>query len=358
MAGAQAASESVVRACLDAGFALVGITAARATSYRDELESWLGAGKHGTMGYLADHAQVRADPSLYLDGIRSFVLVADRYAARGDEAERPTTGRGRIARYARGGDYHKLMKKRLHAIADGLREAFPGSDARCFVDTAPVLEREHGARAGLGWIGKHTLLIHPREGSYLFLGGIATTLDLKPHSETDGRDHCGTCTRCIDACPTEAITPYSVDAGRCISYLTIEHRGVIDERYHAPIGQWLFGCDICQEVCPHNSDRAGTTSVHEAYESDRTDFDLFEVLGWDAEARRAAMTRSAMKRATLAMLKRNAIIVASNQPEPERGRLLGRISEIERDGAEDPLVRETARQVLGSVSGEAPPVGA
>src|SRR5262249_20142541 len=142
---------------------------------------------------------------------------------------------------------------------DSLRERFPAEQFRAFVDTAPVMEREHAARAGLGWIGKHTLIIHPRLGSYMLLGGVLTTMDIPaPAAQRRVTDHCGTCTRCIDACPTAAITPYSVDATRCISYLTIEHRGEIDPALHEGIGDWLFGCDVCQEVCPHNGGRDQT----------------------------------------------------------------------------------------------------
>ena len=191
---------------------------------------------------------------------------------------------------------------------------YPGHAFRSFCDTAPVLEREHAERAGIGWIGKNTLVIDPALGSYVLLGGVMTTLDVRvPSSQKVVSDHCGSCTRCIDACPTAAITPYKVDASRCISTLTIEHRSVIDERCHASMGDWVFGCDVCQEVCPHNGPtRRGGALVRDEYAPAVTGFNLLEVLGWSEDDRRRAFTRSAMKRVKLFAFKRNAAIAATN----------------------------------------------
>lgn len=307
------------------------------------------------MEYLDRHVDLRVEPARVLDGARSALIVADLYAVRGDNTDAPLArGHGRIARYARGRDYHTVIKKRLHALCDELRALAPDAEFRAFTDTAPVLERELAQRAGLGWIGKHTLVIEPELGSYLLLGGVFTTLQLEPCAEPV-TDHCGTCTRCIDACPTEAITPYSVDASRCISYLTIERREPIDPEFFEPIGDWLFGCDVCQEVCPHNAPTPRShdahESIHEAYEPFETggrardSFDLLEVLGWAEADRRTAFTTSALKRATLDMMKRNALIVAGNQLS-SNDRLRARIEEIATDDAEAPMVRDTARQVL------------
>ncbi|USN98375.1 MAG: tRNA epoxyqueuosine(34) reductase QueG [Phycisphaeraceae bacterium] len=281
----------------------------------NELRAWLDTGRHGSMAWLAEHVDLRTDPARLLEGARSIVMVADLYATRAASgADDVPPGHGRIARYARGDDYHRTMKKRLHAVCDALRLNHPHAGFRAFVDTAPVPERELAARAGLGWIGKHTLLIHPRLGSWLLLGGFLTTLELEPIRDAI-TDHCGSCTRCLDACPTDAITPYSVDSRRCISYLTIERREPIDPVFHAAIGDWLFGCDICQEVCPHNSPRDADDSQHPVaprYGNRRGSFDLLDVLGWDADARAAALRGTAMKRATLEMWRRNAEIVRGN----------------------------------------------
>lgn len=266
------------------------------------------------MAYMAEHFDVRIDVRRMLEGARSVVMVADQYALRSGGPEPSRPGFGRVARYARGDDYHRVMKKRLHALCDELSGMFPQERFRVFVDTAPVLERELAARCGIGWQGKHTLIINPMLGSYLLLGGFATSLELAPPPEQRLiADHCGTCTRCIDACPTGAIRPYSVSARRCISYLTIEHRGEIEPEFFAPMGDWIFGCDVCQEVCPHNSPRSGPRgSLYPAYAEKRTGFDLLEVLGWTEDDRREAFKGSSMKRAKLEMIRRNAAIAAGN----------------------------------------------
>lgn len=294
--------------CRTLGFAAAGVCAAEPSDYGAELAAWIKRGEHGSMEYMSKNADVRADVRLMLDGARSVVMVADQYSVRSNEAEKPRPGFGRVARYARGDDYHDVIKKRLHALCDELRATYPDEQFRAFVDTAPVLERELAARCGIGWQGKHTLIINPLLGSYLLLGGIVTTLELEaPAEQAVVEDHCGKCMRCIEACPTQAIRPYSVNGSRCISYLTIEHRGEIGAEFSGAMGDWIFGCDVCQEVCPHNSERAEQRgSVHPAYTPKRTGFDLLEVLGWSEEDRRAAFKGSAMKRAKLEMMKRNA----------------------------------------------------
>lgn len=333
------------------GFALAGIAMLEPSAREAELRAWLADGKHGSMGYLAEHADLRVSPADIFEGARAAVVVGDLYHTRADAPDAPLDpGQGRIARYARGLDYHKVIKRRLHALCDELGRAHPGERFRACVDTAPVPERELAARAGLGWVGKHSLVIHPRAGSWMLLGVVLTTLDARPpRDQAIVTDHCGTCTRCIDACPTDAITPYSVDARRCISYLTIERRLPIDPDLHEGMGDWVFGCDICQEVCPHNSERQAIEPRHEAFVPSRDRFDLLEVLGWDEDARRAAFTRSAMKRATLAMMKRNAVIAAGNaMREHDLPELRARVAQIAGDMDEDEMVREAAAAVLAS----------
>ncbi|MEM7755678.1 MAG: tRNA epoxyqueuosine(34) reductase QueG [Planctomycetota bacterium] len=346
----QQLGETIVERCLDAGFAAAGVCDVSPGAHADALLAWLDDGKHGSMGWMAEFVNVRTDPSKLMEGARACVMVADLYQTRTGSREAKVPGVGRVARYARGRDYHKVIKRRLHAICDRLRGEVPGAEFRSFVDSAPVMERELATRAGIGATGKHTLTIHPELGSYMVLGGFVTTLELMPPaSQRVLTDPCKGCTRCIDACPTDAITPWSVDARRCISYLTIERSLPIDPAFHAAIGDWLFGCDICQEVCPHNQPtrkaRYRGDRVLPEYEPVRTGFDLLDVLGWGEDDRRSACSVSAMKRVKLDEWKRNAVIVAGNWAR-ERPELLDRVRDIAGDEAESDGVRETARVVL------------
>lgn len=347
-------------ACRALGFELSGVCNIRPSAWAEHFREWLRVGKHGTMEYLARNTKLRAEPELLLPGARSAIMVADLYhSRRHNDADRTTIAPapGKIARYARGRDYHKVIKKRLHRLSDELQASHPDSEFRTFVDTAPLMEREIAQLAGLGWIGKHTLLIHPRVGSYVLLGGILTTLEIERTAQPVA-DHCGTCTRCIDACPTGAITPYSVDASRCISYLTIENRGPIDPGFHEAIGDWLYGCDICQEVCPHNSARPAGVECGEPnseYTPRRESFGLLEVIGWTEEDRRREFAGTALTRATLAMMKRNAVIVAGNAirngcPEPDRSKLLIRLRELAADPEESPELAGLAAATLSRLN--------
>lgn len=345
-------SEVIIERCKAYGFALAGVASAEPTAYASELRAWLAQGKHGEMSYIERNLDALLDPNKLLDGARSVICVADRYHDGSPDAPL-VAGAGRIARYARGEDYHKVIKRRLHVLCDSLRRDFPQEKFRACIDTAPLLEREYAKRAGLGAIGKHTLLIGPDGmGSYLLLGEILTTMELSL-SEPGAADPCGTCTRCIDACPTDAITPWSVDPRRCISYLTIEHRNDVDDALQRGMNGWIFGCDVCQEVCPHNqpTKRALAQPKHSAYEPRRDAFDLLEVLGWTEEDRREQFTRSSMKRAKLNMMKRNALIAAGNAMEStangsDHSALVQRLRDVAADGSEDELVRSTAQRVL------------
>lgn len=349
--------EEILRACGALGFASAGIARARPAARPGAVLGWIGAGRHGRMDWMTERLDQRLDIGRLLPGAKSVVMVADRYAVSEAESGASEPGQnavgpsGRIARYARGRDYHDVVKRRLQRLADRLRAEHPGIRCRVFVDSAPVLEREHAARAGLGFIGKHTLLIEPRAGSYLVLGGFATTLELSPPGDpAAGEDHCGTCTRCIDACPTGAISPYSVDATRCISYLTIEHEGLIDQKYHRAMGDWIFGCDVCQEVCPFNSTEhvGGPSRVNPSYRTreglKNGRLDLLDVLGWTADRRQAVLTVSAGKRATLGMIRRNAAIASVNALERgSANELRQRLEQLACNAEEDPIVRETAK---------------
>ncbi len=305
-------TQQVVSISKEHGFALVGVTDARKSKWSTEFQQWLAAEKHGEMQWLANNVDLRIDPTVFVPEATSIICVADRYASDVDEPLPPR--HGKIARYARGGDYHKVMKKRLHKVCDVLRELDSESTFRACVDTAPLFEREFAAAAGLGAIGKNTLLIDQSVGSWLMLGAIVTTARLEATSHNVAVDPCGSCTRCIDACPTNAISPWSVNASACISYLTIEHRSEIDPKYHKAMDEWIFGCDICQEVCPHNQQTEKTiaSEVHSDYASRVSSLDLLDVLNWTEEDRREAFQGSALKRAKLGMMKRNAAIVAKN----------------------------------------------
>lgn len=353
-------SQRILDRCRDMGFALAGIAEASPTEYEQELLDWLAACKHGEMEYLARNIELRVDPRKIVPGAKSVICVSDRYdsgeTSKSQKGEKPkeeaSSVVGRIARYARGDDYHAAMRKRLTKLARELAAKHPGETFRACVDTAPVLERELAQRAGLGAVGRNTLVIERGVGSYLLLGEIITTLPLEPSTPSEP-DPCSTCTRCIDACPTSAITPWSVDATKCISYLTIEHRGLIDEQFHDAIGDWIFGCDICQEVCPHNqpTERTRHAETHPAYAARRAGFQLLEILGWDEDARRAAFTKSAMKRARLDMMKRNALIAAGNALRLKKySALSAAIQRIAQDVNEPFVVRETARVVLGALT--------
>jgi epoxyqueuosine reductase len=260
-AGAMAALARHVEAWgRELGFAAVGIGEVEVAEASGHLARWLAAGRHGTMDYMARHAGVRADPSQLLPGVVRVISARMDYlpvATDADWVEREQArlregGAAVVSLYARGRDYHKVLRQRLQQLADRIALAAGPFGYRVCTDSAPLFEVELARRAGLGWRGKHTLLLTREAGSMFFLGEILTDLPL-PASEHPADEHCGTCTRCIEACPTGAITaPYQLDARRCISYLTIEHDGSIPEPLRAAIGNRIYGCDDCQLACPWN----------------------------------------------------------------------------------------------------------
>ncbi|HEU5192104.1 MAG TPA: tRNA epoxyqueuosine(34) reductase QueG [Methylomirabilota bacterium] len=231
---------------LELGFDLVAIGPAAPPEHGESFARWVEAGHAGTMGYLARRLPERLDPARVLPEARSVVCVALNYyqGASVDASWSP------VARYAWGRDYHDVMTPRLDALARFIEEA-AGGRGKCYVDTGPILERDLAARAGLGWVGKNTMLINPALGSWFFIGVLLTTAALA-HGEALP-DRCGSCRACLDACPTDAfVAPYVLDARRCIAYLTIEHRGPVEPALAARMGGWQFGCDVCQDVCPWN----------------------------------------------------------------------------------------------------------
>ena len=294
------------------GFDLCGITDAQPSRQRAYFESWLAAGRAGDMKYLHERIDERTDPGKLLPGASRAICVAMNYHVP-LEAPPDAGRRGRVARYALGVDYHTHVKDKLYALADWLRERAPSAKTKCAVDTVPVLERELAARAGIGWVGKNTCVINPRIGSWIFLGEVFTTLEL-PIDEPSV-DRCGTCRRCIDACPTNAIVaPYELDASKCISYLTIEHRGAIDPSLAAQASGWLFGCDICQDVCPWNG-RAPIATLEELQPRlPSGSMAIDDVLGWNADEYWAATRRTAMRRVKLPQFHRNARLAVGESP--------------------------------------------
>ncbi|MEM6392462.1 MAG: tRNA epoxyqueuosine(34) reductase QueG [Planctomycetota bacterium] len=339
------------------GFGLCGVAPAQASDHGDALRAWLAEGKHGEMYYLEDHAELRLDPRKLVDGALSVICVADAYPLDAPEGHETPN----LARYAWGDDYHNVLKKRLFKLADALREQHPDAVFRCTTDTAPLLEREHAARAGLGYVGRNTMLIHPRHGSYTLLGCIVTTLDLAtseeleyPNTLTPTTDHCGHCTRCIDACPTKAIAPqgYAIDATRCISYLTLEHRSPIDPDLHAHMAGHLAGCDICQDVCPHNQTaKRHPLPIHPRYTPRNTRLEPEAVLDWTEDDRRAAFQGSALKRMKLGMVQRNALLTLHHQqPTPLPKAWQNRLQQLANDPDRPDLLRQTAQQLLASQS--------
>ena len=243
-------SQKIKEKALELGFLRAGI--ARAEFLGEDarrLRDWLDRGHHGSMGYMENHFEKRVDPRKLVEGARSVVLVLQNYYTRDRQLDESAP---RISRYAFGKDYHRIVRKKLKILYAFMESDMGPHSGRVFVDSAPVLERAWGRMAGLGWIGKHSLLLNRKYGSWFCIGVIITDLELEP--DRPMKDYCGDCTRCVDACPTKAILPGKVvDASRCISYLTIENRAEsLPEEFRDKMQNWAFGCDICQEVCPWN----------------------------------------------------------------------------------------------------------
>jgi epoxyqueuosine reductase len=334
------------------GFCAFGIARADAAPKTGErLRQWLAEGAHGEMLWMEETADRRASPQGLWPEVRSVVSLGMSYAPAVDPlalAERPEVGR--ISVYAQGADYHDVIKKALKALARWLVEeaaASTGSGQGCelkvFVDTAPVMEKPLAEAAGLGWQGKHTNLVSRRDGSWLFLGAIYTTLELEP-SEAPHRVHCGSCTACLHACPTNAFpAPFRLDARRCISYLTIEHKGPIPEELREAIGNRIYGCDDCLSVCPWNR-FADTARRNQAFlpRAELAAPALADLLALDDPGFRQVFAGSPIKRIGRNRMIRNAAIAAGNSGRAELAPVLERLT---RDP--DPVVAEAAMWALG-----------
>jgi epoxyqueuosine reductase len=293
----------------EVGFTLAGVAGPEAFDpgrYHD----WLDRGYAGSMAYLHRNLEKRFNPSLLIPGVRSILCVGLNYYQETSESQ--PAGVGRVSLYARGADYHRVVRQMLHRLAEKIR-IIRGGDFhyRAFVDSAPVMEKLLAVRAGLGWIGKNGCLVNRHWGSFLFLGELFVDFEIEPDTPT--KNYCGRCRRCIDACPTGAIVaPQTVDARRCVSYLTIEHRGEIDEDLKSKMGHRLFGCDQCQNVCPFNRKCRETLSEEFRRPILGESLDPNEILNWDETICKNRTTRSAGERADLQQWRRNARIVLKN----------------------------------------------
>ncbi len=300
------------------GFSLVGIVPAQPARRLDAYLRWIAQEMHGTMGYMArpDRVVRRQDLQVILPGVQSLVCVGlDYFSWRLPEEIVGDPGRGRIANYAWGQDYHEVMMPRLAALAQWLaRESGAPVRQRVYVDTGAILERDHAERAGLGFTGKNTMLIHPRRGSWFFLGELLTTLPLAYDELRAPLPSCGSCRRCLDVCPTNAFPePYVLDARRCISYLTIEHKGWIPQELRPFMGNWIYGCDLCQEVCPFNRFAQPTTEeVFGPAHWDMAAPPLLQILALDEVGFQKQFAHSPIKRIKRRGLLRNACVAAGN----------------------------------------------
>lgn len=316
------------------GFHTFGVTPVPLDLRSDYYLQWIAQGQHGSMGWMANNNDRRLHPENILPEARSILVLGMNYYQ--PNPDRPF----RIAKYALGDDYHNLMLKRLKKLCRVLREEY-GAAQKPYVDTGPLLEKPIAEAAGLGWQGKSTILVEPKRGTWSFLGNIITTLELP--ANVAGKDRCGTCTRCIDVCPTRAITaPYQLDARKCISYLTIEHDGPIPVEFREAIGDRLYGCDECLDVCPWNKWAVPTT---EAKFMPRELPELRELLDWDEATFTARMQGSPMRRLKLHRFKRNICVVLGNIGTSEDIPALKRIA-----ASTDGMLVEHAEWALGKIS--------
>lgn len=342
------ALESLIREkAAELGFAACGFASADAAPLAGErLRQWLAEGRHGDMIWMEERAHHRESPAGLWPEVRSVIALGMSYAPALDPLALAGEGdRGRISVYAQGADYHDVVKKALKALGRWLAQE-AGCDLKVFVDTAPVMEKPLAEAAGLGWQGKHTNLVSRSHGSWLFLGAIYTTLDLAP--DTPGRDRCGSCNACQRACPTDAFpAPYTLDARRCISYLTIEHKGPIPEEFREGIGNRIYGCDDCLAVCPWNKFAAvAARNIAFAPRAELTAPELADLLALDDAGFREVFSGSPIKRIGRDRMVRNCLIAAGNSGDPA---LRPAVAALATDP--DPVVSEAADWALKKLDG-------
>ncbi|HEV8253928.1 MAG TPA: tRNA epoxyqueuosine(34) reductase QueG [Vicinamibacteria bacterium] len=329
---------------LEVGFDLAGVASAAPPPELARFGEWLARGYAGEMSYLGSQAQRRSDLRVAFPWARSVISVALQYDSRAPYSTEAPADRGWIARYAWGDDYHDVMTALLDRLVARLQETVGGFRSRRYADTGPIVERAYAAAAGVAAWGKNTCLLHPELGSWFFLGEVVTDLDLAP--DVPLPDMCGSCTACLEACPTGALVePYRLDATRCISYLTIELKGAVPEAQRAGLGRHVFGCDICQDVCPWNRRRRGSGPPAFAPREGLQAPELEALAGLDQEGFRALFRKSAVKRAKRRGLLRNVAVALGNSGHASRRPALERLS---RD--EDPVVREHAAWALARLA--------
>lgn len=298
------------------GFQQLGISDIDLSEHEAYLQKWLDAGYHGEMQWMASHGNKRSRPQELVPGTCRVLSVRMDYLPQGADPEQvlASTDRAYISRYTLGRDYHKLLRKRLASLAKRIRDEAGGGEYRAFVDSAPVLERALAERAGLGWIAKNTMLINERVGSWFFLGEIYTDLPL-PTDTARVDKHCGSCRACLDICPTGAFTgPFQLDARRCISYLTIEHKGSIDPTLRPLMGNRIFGCDDCQLVCPWNKFAKHTEEADFKPRHGLDDSDLVSLFLWDRQTYEDRTEGSALRRIGYERWLRNIAVALGNAP--------------------------------------------
>lgn len=323
------------------GFERCGIAPATPADSFERLQEWLARGYAGEMAYMESLAEARRDPISILPDVKSVIMVGMAYSDATMQAPIHSST-GRVARYAQGPDYHQVLWRKLDELLSWLKERVPDCLGRGVVDTAPLLERDFARRAGLGWLGKNTMLIDKRLGSYFFLGALLVNIELRPDAPHEA-SHCGTCTACLDACPTEAFTaPGWLDARRCISYLTIELRSPIPEDLRNGVGNWIFGCDVCQEVCPWNRKAKSSAFPHR---DDLEELDPVELLGLDESEFRDRFRGTAITRTKRRGLLRNAAIVLGNTANSTALPALHRAMDDP-----EPLVRDAACWAIDQIN--------
>jgi len=343
----QSLEEAIRTKAAELGFVACGFARADAADAAGlDLRRWLEAGHHGSMKWMETRAHHRVSPTALWPEAKSAIALGMSYAPASDPlalAGKPDLGR--ISVYAQGGDYHKTVKKALKALGRWLADE-AGCELKVFVDTAPVMEKPLAQAAGIGWQGKHTNLVSREHGSWLFLGVILTSLELEPNEPADDGQHCGSCTRCLDACPTQAfLGPHRIDARRCISYLTIEHDGPIPHEFRTPMGNRIYGCDDCLAVCPWNR-FADAAAANRAFlpRAELAVPHLADLLALDDAAFREMFAGSPIKRIGVKRMIRNSLIAAGNSRDAAL------VPSVERHLAHpDPVIAEAARWALAQL---------